>query len=34
MFTATGVNDIEDIVKWNGLNDTKLKVGERLKIKR
>jgi membrane-bound lytic murein transglycosylase D len=25
---------IEDIVKWNGLNDTKLKVGERLKIKR
>ena len=25
---------IEEIVKWNGLNDTKLKVGERLKIKR
>lgn len=24
---------IEEIVKWNGLNDTKLKVGERLKIK-
>lgn len=25
---------IEEIVKWNGLNDTKLKVGERLKIKK
>jgi len=25
---------IEDIVKWNGLSDTKIKVGERLKIKK
>jgi membrane-bound lytic murein transglycosylase D len=25
---------IEEIVKWNGLKDTKLKVGDRLKIKK
>ena len=25
---------IEDIVKWNGLNDTKIKVGDKLKIKK
>ena len=25
---------IEDIVKWNGLSDTKIKVGDKLKIKK